>query len=395
MPLTLIVLGSLWKTANGPEPGHAEVLKIGGYKLHPLLPSFLVGLLAGTLPLVHAHSLFVLFVVSACWFFVDLGKWKEWIAFGTGTALIAVPELIWIMTGSASRSGEFIGWHFGFDAGDENIFLFWLKNTGLFIPILIGALTFIAVKLKGHGETGDVSDAGDIHESLDAAHDTAGGKPLPSSKAFYSRSAFFFLPFLLLFAVSNLMRLAPWEWDNIKVLIYWFLGSIPFVAAAVAWIWEKGKIWKAVSALVLLALVFSGALDVWRTASGQIRNQVFDPGAVAIASWARYYTEPNAIFLNAPTYNTAIVLTGRLSVIRYPGHLSSHGIDYGPREEDVKKIYRGAPDAEELLRKYKIDYILVSPAERSMLQVSERYLGRFEVAHEEGAYRLYKVAFGR
>ncbi len=49
----------------------------------------------------------------------------------------------------------------------------------------------------------------------------------------------FYLPFVFCFVVSNVAKLAPWEWDNIKVLIYWFIGSIPFIALALAWAWEK------------------------------------------------------------------------------------------------------------------------------------------------------------
>ena len=31
----------------------------------------------------------------------------------------------------------------------------------------------------------------------------------------------FYLPFTFCFIVPNLVKLAPWGWDNIKVLFYW------------------------------------------------------------------------------------------------------------------------------------------------------------------------------
>ena len=40
------------------------------------------------------------------------------------------------MSGSASRTSEFIAWHFGWNAGETNVIWFWLKNTGIFIPLL-------------------------------------------------------------------------------------------------------------------------------------------------------------------------------------------------------------------------------------------------------------------
>ena len=113
---------------------------------------------------------------------------------------------------------------------------------------------------------------------------------------------FFYIPFAFLFVVSNVAKLAPWEWDNIKVLIYWFVGSLPFIALALSWAFRKtNAIWKAAAAICLVVLVASGALDVWRTVSGQINYKVFDADAVEIASQIRTRTPINAIFLNAPT----------------------------------------------------------------------------------------------
>ncbi|QQS40889.1 MAG: hypothetical protein IPM63_16205 [Acidobacteriota bacterium] len=395
MPLALIVAGFLWGKITTESTENTEKRKGRGMFATPLFPAFLVGLLAGTLPLVHAHSLFVLFVISGFWFFFSLERWREWTAFGIGTAIVAVPELYWVLSGSASRTGEFFAWHFGYQAGETNVVWFWLKNTGLFIPLLLAAFVLLLAgsrngkkgadpEAEGSKRGGSQKGEGSIRDAFFALHN---GRATDTIHVL----AVFYLPFLLLFFVSNLFKLAPWEWDNIKVLIYWFAGSIPLVALVLSGFWKKGSAWKALVAVFFAALVFSGALDVWRTASGQIRNRVFDIRAVDLAEWMRFYTEPDAVILNAPTYNSAAVLSGRISVMRYPGHLSSHGIDYYGREDEVKKIYAGAPDADELLRKYNVEFILVSPAERGMMTVNEQYLSKFPVAHEEGEYRLYRA----
>jgi hypothetical protein len=146
------------------------------------------------------------------------------------------------------------------------------------------------------------------------------------------------------------------------------------------------------AALLFVSMVLSGGLDVWRTASGQLRHRVFEPDAVTAALRIRASTPPDSVILNAPTYNSAIVLTGRVSVMRYPGHLGSHGIDYKPREEDVKAIYRGGPEAVELLRKYGVDHVLISPEERRLVSPNEAFFARYPLAAEAGQYRLYKVA---
>ncbi|MFN2502530.1 MAG: hypothetical protein ABR530_11045, partial [Pyrinomonadaceae bacterium] len=102
-------------------------------------------------------------------------------------------------------------------------------------------------------------------------------------------------------------------------------------------------------------------------------------------------TAPGALFLNAPTFNSAVVLSGRQSLMRYSGHLSSHGIDYLPREGEVKRVYEGGGVADILLKKYNIEYVLVSPEERNTLNANEEFFRRFETVAEVGQYRVYKV----
>jgi hypothetical protein len=149
---------------------------------------------------------------------------------------------------------------------------------------------------------------------------------------------------------------------------------------------------KAAAAVLVFVLTAAGGLDVWRTVSRQHNYRVFEPDAVGIAERVRYATPPKSVFLNAPTYNTATVLTGRLSMMRYPGHLNSHGIDYREREADVKYMYRGGPGTQELFDKYAIKYVLISPEERNTLQPNEKFYSQFPVVAESGQYKVYRVA---
>ena len=200
-----------------------------------------------------------------------------------------------------------------------------------------------------------------------------------------------YIPFALLFIIGNVAKLAPWEWDNIKVLIYWFVGSLPFIAVAVTWMWRRGGLGKTAAVVCMVVLTASGALDVWRVASRQIDFKAFDADAVLLAERVKATTPPQALFLNTPTYNSAVVLTGRPSFIRYPGHLSSHGIDYREREEDTKRMYAGAPEAVRLFEKHGIEYVLMSPEERSSMGPNEAFFTRFPVAAQAGQYKVYKV----
>jgi hypothetical protein len=365
MPLTIIVLQKLWEWFEGEkvkegksETGVGKSADFFTFTHFNYLP-FLVGLLAGMLPLVHLHSLAVLFVVTVFLFALDAEKWRTWLTFGAGVAIVAIPELLWSITGTATRTSEFFEWFFGWDKGEANFVWFWFENTGLVIPLIaIGIYLF----LKGR------------------ANDKSANKLW-----------LFYLPFLFLFIISNVAKLAPWQWDNIKVLIYWFVGSLPFIAYSLSWLWQRRSYFAVISAACFLSVTLSGALDVWRTASGQIKTRVFDPDAVRIAEQIRSKTPANALFLNAATYNTAIALTGRESLMRYPGHLSSHGIDFSGREIDVKKMYAGGAAADQLLAKYNVDYVLVSQEETSSMSVNNDYFNKFPVVAEAGNAKVYKV----
>jgi hypothetical protein len=398
MPLTILVLQKLWEIFANAEYGVQNAEAETGAKQpinrkqeitkditiprsafrvpHSAFRIFLVGLLAGTLPLIHVHSLVVLFVVSAFLFFYRLDRWRDWIAFGFGVVLVAVPELVWTMTGSATRLTEFVGWHFGWHKGEMNFFRFWLINTGIFIPFLLAGI-YLVFNLNGQNSEDDKDKRKFV---------------VTMSEERKTNLLLFSLPFFLCFFVANVVKLAPWEWDNIKVLIYWFIGSLPIVAFALAWLWNQDKILKTIAVACLVVLTASGALDVWRTASQAVEFKVFDRDAVAVANQIKQKTAPNALFLNAPTFNSAVVLSGRRSLMRFTGHLSSYGIDYAERENEVRRIYAGDATAEMFLNKHGIEYVLISPEEHSNLNaVNEEFFRRFPVIAEAGQYRVYQI----
>ncbi|MFL6466467.1 MAG: hypothetical protein ACJ72Z_00765, partial [Pyrinomonadaceae bacterium] len=276
MPLTLIILGGLWKmfsAENKRIEDNSNLLRI-------LVSSpFILGLLAGTLPLIHLHSLFVLFVVTAGLFVMQAAGWREWVAFGTGVCIIAIPELAWSISGSATQASEFFEWHFGWDSGTTNFIWFWLKNTGVFIPMLaVGIFYFISLR-----DPDPVPERSIKKKAKRDSHEFE----KPTSTAHAKLLLLFYIPFLFLFVLSNIAKLAPWEWDNIKVLIYWYIGSIPFVAVVIAWLWRRKQILRLAAALLIFILTASGGLDVWRTVSRQHNYRIFDSDAVAIAQRLR------------------------------------------------------------------------------------------------------------
>jgi hypothetical protein len=202
----------------------------------------------------------------------------------------------------------------------------------------------------------------------------------------------FYLPFTLCFISPNLIKLAPWPWDNIKVLFYWFVASAPLVALLLARLWRGNQVLRAVAVALLLSLTLAGALDVWSVASRAAEFRIFDAEGAAFAEVVEQKTAPRATVLHAPTFDTPIFLTGRRSVMGYPGHIYSHGIDYLERQRELMRIYAGAPGAQALLDKYGVEYVVVGPHERRELNVNDPFFARYELAGETGEYRLYKIA---
>ena len=321
------------------------------------------GIVAGLLPLVHAHSFVVLMLTGGCLALL-FPRWRAWIIFFAAALLVASPQMWWATRESAARAGSFFGWQFGWDRGEQNALWFWFKNTGLFIPLLVAAILW-----RGRGAAASVSAA-----------------VVPK------RLLLFYLPFTLLFVISNAGKISPWIWDNIKVLYYWYVASVPLVALLLARLWRINLATRAAAIVLLVVLTLAGALDVWRVVSEASEQREFDRAGVAFAEIIKTETAPRSLILHAPTYNHPVYLTGRRALMGYAGHLWSQGIDYAPREAELKRMYAGAADAENLMAKYGVEYAVVSPLERSSTPVNEQFFRRFTKVGETGGYSLYKVA---
>jgi hypothetical protein len=314
------------------------------------------GVVAGLLPLVHAHSFVVVMVVGAC-LAVLQQRWRDWITFFFVASFIALPQLWWSTHHSAVDAGKFFDWQFGWDHGQENAVWFWFKNTGLFIPLTVAAILWRKKK-----------------------------EPLVSR-----RLLIFFLPFTLCFIIPNVLKLAPWIWDNIKVLFYWWLASAPLVALLLARLWRQGGLKRAIALTLFVCVTLAGALDVSAIVLRSSRYEVFNAEGIKFAELIKQKTAPRAMVIHAPVHNHPVFLTGRRSLMGYPGHVWTHGLEFAPRESEIRRVYAGAPDAAAILRKYGVDYVVVSPLERNIMNVNEQFFSKFEIVGEVSAFRLYKI----
>jgi hypothetical protein len=252
LPIALLVFILLWKLVHldPATVGWPDRQGTGTRSFLGTLATFFganrvaiaAGTLTGALPLIHAHS-FVVVIVTAFLFGVLFrqwrdGKWRAWAIYVDIALILALPQIWWSTHDSIANAGTFFGFEFGWDHGATNVAWFWFLNTGLFIPLAILGAWWVWRE-----------------------------RPLGRS------AVLFCLAFVTWFIVPNLVRLAPWIWDNIKVLFYGFVGAVPLVSLALARLLRGRPSWRAAGALALASLVLAGGLDVWRVVSRQSEYQ--------------------------------------------------------------------------------------------------------------------------
>jgi hypothetical protein len=323
------------------------------------------GAITGLMPLVHAHS-YVALMASATILALVFRRWREWAVFMVIAAALAIPQIILVTAGGQVHADKFFSWEFGWGKRENNFLWYWFLNTGLFIPLLVIALIRLGRKDR---LTRD--------------------------------SLLFFLPFILWFIVPNLLKLAPWIWDNIKVLYIWFLASVPFVAAVLVEGWQRGRKWRFAVVAVFVSLTLSGALDFYRLFTVIPDQEVYSRADLEFGDLIRMKTASKSLIMSAPVPTSHVLLTGRRLFVGYPGTIWTHGLSFEGYQEALFSVYQGRPDAEQVLKNRKIEYVLLTTKELNWAKdlhftINTDFLNRFSydefIDPEFGqSYRLYSV----
>jgi len=159
-------------------------------------------------------------------------------------------------------------------------------------------------------------------------------------------------PALAVFLVCCVVKFAPWEWDNTKLMIWSYLLILP-----VLWreILLRQNEW--IRALLCFLLFFSGGISLaggltGRLVTGSARERAslgqptigYSFGTRSEIDGTRWAVRDIPIsdrFIAHPNYNHPLLLSGRILAMGYEGHAWSHGLDYRPRLETVKSILNG------------------------------------------------------
>ncbi len=265
-----------------------------------------------------------------------------------GLGLIQLPFFLGV--GAASFAP-----YFGWMKGDENFVIFWFKNTGLYWPLWV--IGFLKIKSR-------------VAKNLLIAS-------------------------LSLFILPNLFRFAPWPYDNLKILTYWYIIGAFAVSTAIVTIWNKKILGKYIAILLFISLIFSGSLEILRILNiDKTQITLWNKDDIEVSKEVIKSTPPRSTILTAPVHDHPVSsLAGRNIIIGFPGNAWSWGYsDWSQREQDVKTMYLGEKDAENLIKKYKVNYVTVGPKERTQFSINLSYFNKYPQINLEKGWVLYDVS---
>ncbi len=308
------------------------------------LPFWIELTLYASMPLFHLHTFLALSLVAAFLFLVGKAENRKQLGLLVGSAVLPASLLVWMIT-NHFQAKSLLSWHPGWvqNVGEfaAPFFRFWFVNFGVLIPLGM-VLVGISIWRRQRGHTIDKSAA--------------------------KQALAFLVPAVLLFLFACLVKTAPWEWDNIKLIIWAYLIMLPFLWTQLIVRWPMPARVAVCAALFASGFVslFGGLLSRENGYVLAERSEVDGVGSAVLRLPA------TARFAAYPTYNHPLLLQGRKVVLGYPGHLWTQGFEYAEIERRLSSLMLGAPDWREQARFLGVRYIFWGREEKNNYAASTR-----------------------
>jgi hypothetical protein len=203
---------------------------------------------------------------------------------------------------------------------------FWLVNFGAWVPLVLFFVGITALTVWKQAKSPDFK---------------------------ISPTVAFLIPAIAIFLLGYFVKLAPWEWDNIKIIVWAYLIILPFLWTDLLVHWPI-----PLRAVVYVALFASGLITLFGGLSPKKggfgiadRYELDHVGAVLKKLPA------DARFAGHPIWGHPVLLQGRKMVLGYPGHLWTQGFDFGKTEEKLRNLMLGAPNWKDLARSLHARYL--------------------------------------
>jgi hypothetical protein len=328
-----------------PQRGRLQPDRLQRRQLQPPLPFWVECSLYATMPLFHLHTFIALSITLGFWFLIGNATVRKQLLVFAGCALLPATFIVWLITDHFQARSVLqwkVGWLQPATSGNEfarSFFSFWFVNFGIALPL--------ALLLLGWG----IWTFWKTHPKFPLR--------IPTNLAFV-------IPAAIIFILVCLIKFAPWEWDNTKIMIWSYFMILPFLWEDLIARWPV-----AVRAGICVALFGSGFVSLIGGLSaggyGFTSRSELDGVAVALRK-----LPVEARFAAFPVYNHPLLLNGRKVVLGYPGHLWTQGFDYGKVNDQLTALMNGAPNWRQIAHQLKARYLFWGREERSNYSASTR-----------------------
>ncbi len=308
-----------------------------------LLPVWAEYFLYATMPLFHVHTFIALSLVLLVLFLTRPASRLPLVKLIVAAILPAF-FFVWLTT-DHMRAGSILEPHFGWtqNVGDFKMefFLFWLFNFGLFLPLAIALVAVVAQ------QEGDPRRSGKFELSMDAALLAAA---------------------VLIFLLAICVKTAPWEWDNIKLLMWAYFITLPILWRRLLLQWPLSA--RAGACLILFFSGFVSLLGGLAVNKGGYEFANRSEVDYVAAAVRRLPVE--ARFAGFPTYNHPLLLNGRKMVCGYGGHLWTQGINSSDVESKLRNLMLGQGDWQKAAQELRVRYLFWGNLEKANYANSSR-----------------------
>lgn len=310
--------GILIPIPSGQDAGKRLQVHGDGYRSIRLLG--LVGII-GVLPLLHQASYLILLGLVIGWCVLYPKKTRQlWVNY-----LIAIIVSLIVFVVFTAGSEQEWAWVFGYLSSDKSIFgmlEYWGYNLGLYLVLF----------------------------------------PIVLVWSIWKKNYFLLLTFVF-FVIANAVRLSTDMINNHKFINFFVMVLSIMTAGWLGMLWQKWRLSWLVVILMIVALTFSGLMDVFPVVNdydGQTNDEPHSP----IQAYIRQNTPPQSQFVTTTYMYNPASMAGRFLFLDYGYHAWSMGYQDRPKRDLLPQIFSPSIDQSswcQVVLTAGVDYVLLDP----------------------------------
>lgn len=199
--------------------------------------------------------------------------------------------------------------------------------------------------------------------------------------------------------MANIVIFQPTPWDNSKLFAWAYFGFSLLAAHTIVEFWSgiNAPKYIAKKTLAVVLIIFLSTTGIFEL----IRLQRFDKNTymlsksedIKFAQKVMINTKTDDIFLTASNHNYPLQMWGSRSIVLgYKGWVTNFGFDIDTRSMDIVNIFQYPKSSLNLIKKYKIDYVVISELEKTEFKVNQKFFDEnYPVAFHDRNTSIYKV----